>query len=192
MTGFRIAALALPAAAAFLASALWVWKPNWKIAVIGVANLVVIVSLWGVLAGAPMATLLAVSVVSLSFALFALGLSMVAGQVVSGLVVVLLCSTLFFAPQAVEDAVARGLKDAPQKRVDLLISINPWTVLAAGPFKKDLLRDFGSMYRAHVADYAEARPPGWGGIALGYTLGGLALGGVALLIRRKRSPQPPT
>ena len=187
MNGFRIAALALPAASAFLASALWAWKPNWKIAVIGVANLVVIVFLWGLLAGAPMGVLFAVVNLSLSFAFFALGLSMAAGQVVSGLAVVLLCSTLFLAPPVVLDAVRGGGSHA-QSRFDTLISLNPWAVLAAGSFNDDLLRDFPTMYRTQVADYVEARPPAWGGVAGGYTLAGLILGAAAWGARRLRRP----
>ena len=188
MTGFRIAALALPAAVAFLAPALWAWRPGWKPAAIGAAGLVAVVTAWGLLAGAPGAALLATAVLSLAFGLFGLGLYFVAGQVVSGLVVVLLCATLFFTPQAVDDAVTRGPKGAAQERVDFLVSINPWTVLAVGPFQIDLFRDFQSMYRSHVADYAEARPSAWGGVAAGYAIGGLALIGAAALGRRLRRP----
>jgi len=189
MNGFRIAALTLPGAAAFLAPALWAWKQEWKIAGIGIAGLVGFVFLWGILAGAPFDTLLAVSVVSLSFSAFALELSMVAGQVVSGLAVVLLCSTLFLAPTVVEDAVKHGRPAPP--RVDLLLSVNPWASLAGGPFKLDLFRDFKLMYRTQVADYADARPPAWGGVAARYAGGGILLGAAAFGVRRIRRRAPP-
>jgi hypothetical protein len=186
VTAFRIAAFMLPAAAAFLAPALWTWRRDWKPPVTGVAALVGIVFLWGILAGAPMGALLAVSLVSLSFAVFALGLSMVAGQVVSGLVVVLLCSTLFLAPAVVKDAVGRGGPDVAQARMDVMMSLNPWATLASAAFRVDLLRDYPSMYRMQLADYVEARPPGWGGVAAGYAVGGFILGAAALASRRTR------
>src|SRR5688572_6121827 len=117
MQAFRIAALALPAATAFLAPALWAWRPGWKPTTVGVLGLVGFVLVWGLIAGAPGAAL-AAAVMSVAFAAFALGLHLAAGQVVSGLTVVLLCSTLFLAPAVVGDAVKR---DRPaQPRADFL------------------------------------------------------------------------
>lgn len=188
MISFRIAALALPAAAAFLAPALWSWRPGWKAATLGHAALFAVILLWGLVAGASGAALLAVGVMFTAFALFALGLHLAAGQVVSGFAVVLVSATLFVAPSVVEDSVNRGQRDLAQSRLDAMLSVNPWCVLAAGPFKLDLLRDLNSMYRTGVADYVEARPPAWGGVAAGYAAGGILLGAVSLWARRLRSP----
>ncbi len=190
MTGFRIAALALPAAAAFLAPALVAWRPGWKAPAMGHAALVAVVFMWGVIAGASGGALLSVAGLSTGFALFALGLHLAAGQVVSGLVVVFLGATLFLAPPAVNDAIGR--RDLAQSRLDFLLSISPWAPLAARTFDLDLLRDFPSMYRTHMADYVEARPPAWGGVAAGYAAGGLFLGAAGIVARRLRltPPQP--
>jgi hypothetical protein len=189
MIGFRIAALALPAASAFLAPALWTWRPGWKAATLGHAALLAVVIVCGVLAGAPRPALLAASVLSTAFAFFALGLHLAAGQVVSGLAVVLLCSTLFLAPSVIDDAVSRG------RRRDLewtTCFFNPWASLAARPFERDLLREpGGAMYRTGVADYVSARPPSWGGMAAGYAAGGLLLAAAAVGVRRLRRPPHP-
>lgn len=186
MTAFRIAAFALPAAAAFLAPALWAWRPGWRAATFGVLGLVAFVLAWGVIAGAAGGALLATSLLSLAFAVFALGLHLAAGQVVSGLAVAALCSTLFLAPQVVVHAVGQGDPGVAQSRMDFMMSVNPWAALASGPFHVDLLRDYPSVYRTHLADYVEARPPGWGGLAAGYLFGGLMLGGATLAARRMR------
>jgi hypothetical protein len=189
VTGFRIAALALPAAAAFLAPALWAWRSGWKTATLGHAALLAVFLLWGLLGGASGAALLAVAAMSTAFALFALGLHLAAGQLVSGFAVVLVSATLFLAPSVVEDSVSRGQRDLAQSRLNAMLSVNPWCVLAAGPFKLDLLRDLHSMYRSGVADYVEARPPAWGGVAAGYAAAGILLGAAALGVRRLRRPQ---
>jgi hypothetical protein len=186
VNGFRIAALALPAVAAFLAPALSAWRPGWKAPSIGHGALLVVFLLWGVFAGASGSVLLAAASLATGFALFALGLHLAAGQVVSGLVVVLIGSTLFLAPPVVGEAVDRNNRHDAQSRLDFMLSVNPWAVLAAGPFKLDLLRDLPSMYRTHMADYVEARPPEWAGVAVGYAVGGVVLGAAALGARRLR------
>jgi hypothetical protein len=191
---FRIVALTLPAAAAFLAPALWAWRPRWKAVTIGHAALLLILVLWGLAGGASAAALLAVAAMSTAFAMFALGLHLAAGQAVSGLMVVALSGTLFIAPQIVRTAVDRNKSSLAQSRLDELLAVNPWAVLAAGPFQLDLLRDFPSMYRSsHMADYVDARPPAWPGVAAGYAFGGLVLGAAALGGRRlsRRSPASP-
>lgn len=188
MTGFRIAALALPAAAAFLAPALWRWRACWKEPAIGHAALLVIVLAWGVIAGAPASSLFAVAAISTGFALFASGLHLAAGQVVSGVAVVLLGATLFLAPAVVRDSIDRRSPELAQSRLDFMLSVNPWAVLAAGTFDIDLLR-VQSMYRTHMADYVEARPPAWPGVATGYALGGVLLGTAAIAVRKLRKPK---
>ena len=190
MNGFRIAALALPAVAAFLAPALVAWRPGWKAPAIGHAALLAIVLAWGLAAGAAGSSLVAVVALSTAFALFALGLHLAAGQLVSGFAVVLIGSTLFLAPSVVNDAVDRKQRDVAQARLDFMLSVNPWAILAAGPFEIDLLRDFPSMYRTHLADYVEARPPAWGGVAASYAAGGLILGAASFGARRLRRPHP--
>ena len=190
MIAFRIAAMALPAAAAFLAPALWAWRPGPKAVAAGHGALLSVFLLWGLVAGAPGGALAAAAAISTAFALFALGLHLAAGQVVSGVVIVLLSSTLFLAPSVVKDAIARDRKELAQSRFDALISVNPWAVVAAGPFGLDLLRDLPSMYRTNVADWVEARPPAWGGVAAGYAVGGFVLGAAALGARRLRRGPP--
>ena len=188
MTGFRIAALALPAAAAFLAPALWKWRSCWKEPAIGHAALLAVVLAWGAIAGAPASSLLAVAALATGFALFASGLYLAAGQVASGLSVVLLGATLFLAPSVVRESADRGRADQAQSRLDFLLAVNPWAVLAAGSFNVDLVR-VPSIYRTHMADYVEARPPGWAGVAAGYAAAGLLLITAAMIARRLRKPK---
>lgn len=189
MTSFRVAALLLPAAGAFLAPALWSWRPGWKAAAIGHAALLAIVATWGLAAGGPGSAILAAAAMSTAFTLFALGLHLAVGQVLSGWIVIALNATLFLAPSLVRDAVERNESHLAQARVDNLLAVNPWAVLAAGPFKLDLFRDLPSMYRSsHAADYADARPPAWPGVAGGYALGGALLIGAVIAARRWRRP----
>ena len=193
MPGFRLAALLFPVAAAFLAPALWAWRPGWKAAGIGHAALLVVILAWGLLAGAPLSALVAILTLGTAFAAFALGLHLAAGQLASGLVVVALCSTLFLAPPVVEQAVDGGQVGNAQERLDTLLSVNPWVVLAAGVFHIDLLRDFSAMYRSssHLADFVQARPPSWGGVAAGYAGGGVFFFLVSLASARLRRRTPP-
>ena len=183
MTAFAVPALCLPAAAGFLAPALWAWKPGWKPALVGHAALLVVMVAWGLIAGASGSILLALAGLSTAFALFALGLHLVSGQVVSGLIVIALNSTLFFTPPVVLQARET---DVAQARLDALLSVNPWTSIAGRELGIDLLRDLKSMYRTGVADYVTARPPAWPGLAAGFALGGIFLGGAAFAVRRMR------
>lgn len=190
MVAYRIAALCLPAAAAFLAPALWAWRPGWKAATAGHAALLLVATTWGLIAGASGAAMVAVPVVATAFAGFALGLHLAAGQVVSGLAVTLLCSTLFLAPPFVDDAANRNRSDLAQSRFDTLISVNPWAAIAASVFSLDILRDFQSIYRTHMADYVTARPPSWAALSAGYALAGIILGAASMGARRIRRPPP--
>jgi hypothetical protein len=183
---FSVAALSLPLVSALLAPALWSWRPGWKAVSIGQGALLLVVGAWGLIAGSG-AVLAATLGLSVAFALFALGLHLAAGQVVSGLVVLALNATLFLAPTAVGDALAHGGSEKAQARLDLLLQVNPWTSLAGREFKIDLLRDLESMYRTGVADNVAARPPAWPGLAAAYVTVGLILGAAAIATRRKRA-----
>src|SRR5262245_8304143 len=190
MIAYRIAALCLPAAAAFLAPALWAWRPGWKAATAGHAALLVLATTWGLVAGASGSALVAVPAVATAFAGFALALHHAAGQVVSGFAVILLSSTLFLAPSIVGDATSRNRRDLAQSRLDSLLDVNPWAALAGGVFKLDLMRDgLPSMYRTHMADYVDAHPPSWGSLSAGYALAGIVLGAASWGARRiRRTP----
>src|SRR5688572_2353326 len=193
MSAFRVAALLLPAAAAFLAPALWKWRPGWKAATLGHGALLALVLAWGLAAGASLSILAPVLAVATAFAGFALGLHLAAGQVASGLAVIALCSTLFLAPPVVAHAVEAKQVGEAQERLNTMLSVNPWAVLAADVFGIDLLRDLPSMYRSShaMADFVEARPPSWGGVAAGFAAAGLFFAGVSVAAARlRRKPAP--
>lgn len=202
MIAFRIAALALPPAAAFLASALLAWQPGWKSATIGHAALCAPVLLGGLVAGASGGTILGVLLLSTAFAALGAGLQLAAGQVTAGLVSCLLAASVFFAPAAVSDALAlppeagekpeayaRRKVGTAQSRLDFLMSVNPWTVIASSVFELDILR-WPRLYRTGMADYVSARPRGWGSAAAGFAVAGIVIGGAGLALRRRlrRSP----
>lgn len=190
MIAFRIVALALPLAAALLAPALLAWKPGWKAATLGHAALCALVALLGLISGAGMATLLGVVVLASSFALLASGMHLALGQVAAGLVACLLSASVFLAPQAVEDATRKNQLAEIAPRINLCFSVSPWAGMASSLFGMDVLRDFRSLYRAHLADYAGVRIPGWGELATGYAIVGIVVGGASLAVRRRfrRSP----
>jgi hypothetical protein len=187
---FRIAALALPLAAAFLAPALLAWRPGWKAATIGHAALCAPVILLGLISGAGLATLLGVVVLATAFTLLASGIHLAMGQVAAGVAACLLTASVFFAPQAVDDAIEKKQVAAIPSRINLCFSVSPWAGMASSPLGMDVLHDFRSLYRAHLADYAGVRIPGWTGLAAGYALIGVVVGGAGLALRRRfrRSP----
>ena len=190
MIAFRIAALALPLAAALLAPALLAWKPGWKAATLAHAALCALVVLFGLISGAGMAVLLGVVLLASSFTLLATGIHLAMGQVAAGLVACLLAGSVFLAPQGVDDAIQRNQLAAIAPRINLCFSVSPWAGMASSLFGMDVLRDFRSLYRAHLADYADVRIPGWGDLATGYAIVGIIVGGAGLAVRRRfrRSP----
>ncbi len=190
MIVFRIAALALPLAAAFLAPALLAWRPGWKAATLGHAALCAPVLLLGLIAGAGIATLLGVLVLATAFAILASGIHLALGQVAAGLIACLLSASVFFAPQAVDDAIQKGQAAVISSRINFCFSMNPWAGVASSLLGMDVLHDFHSLYRAHLADYVDVRMPGWGELSAMYAILGIGIGGAGLSLRRRfgRSP----
>jgi len=187
---FRIAALALPLAAAFLAPALLAWKPGWRAATLGHVALCALVLLLGLIAGAGIATLLGVVVLATSFAILASGIHLAAGQVPAGLAACLISASVFFAPQAVDDAIQKREVAVISSRINFCFSMSPWAAVASSLLGMDVLHDFRSLYRFHLADYADVRMPTWGDLAAAYSILGIVVGGAGLALRRKfrRSP----
>jgi len=183
---FRIVAFALPLASAFLAPALLAWKPGWKAASIGHAALCAPVLVAGLLAGASAGTILGVLLLSTAFAILAAGLHLAAGQVAAGLASCLLAASVLLAPRVVEEAIERNDAAAIRSRMDVLVAVSPWAVMASSLFGLDILRDMPTLYRTHLADYTDVHAPGWAKVAAWYTLSGVLLGTAAIAARRLR------
>jgi len=186
MATIRFAAFLLPFLAALLAPALLEARPGWRAAAIGHGVLLLAVLVIGLAAGASVGTIAAVLLFSTAFAALGAAAHRAAGQVASGLLVVALGSTIFLAGPIVRDALDRG-GDA-SARLETLLAVNPYAVLDASVFGRDVLRE-PVMYRQnHVADYLQtARYPSWGRTAVGYLLAAALLAAVGEW-RRRRSP----
>ncbi|MBI4565750.1 MAG: hypothetical protein HY716_13745 [Planctomycetes bacterium] len=186
MTFFWIVSFLLPPAAGFLAPAMLAWKPSWKAAAIGHGALCALVAAAGLWAGASIGTVAAVLAFSTAFAALAAGAHVAAGQISSGLIVVVLGSTLFAGGPLIQEAVDRGDAGAIESRMNFLLAVNPYPVMAGSIFHIDVLRQ-PILYSWHYADYLrEIRYPAWWATGLGYLAAAAALAGAGMVRRRWR------
>lgn len=106
-------------------------------------------------------------------------------QIVAGLVVCLLLSTAFvFGPliRASADMGASGA--AISSRLSMMMDVNPFFVMGESIFAEDLLHT-PYLYRLDLAGFQHVLPS-WPASSAGYAVLGAALGGVAVLLNRRR------
>jgi hypothetical protein len=128
----------------------------------------------------------------LSFAMLVAGLYLLCealkaprevSQIVVGLAVCFLVSTVFWMGpiiRASADAGASG--DAVYSRITLAMGVNPYFTMAYSIFDDDLLH-LPHFYRTDLAGF-QYELPRWPATSAGYALTGLVLGALATTIRR--------
>lgn len=106
-------------------------------------------------------------------------------QILSGLVLVFLMSTLFWAGPLIRDAADRGASgQAIYRRITMALDVNPFFVTGYSIFDTDLLH-LPLFYRMGMADFQHGTP-GWGASSAGFAIVGLVLGLVGVGLRRIR------
>jgi hypothetical protein len=108
-------------------------------------------------------------------------------QIVAGLVVCFLMSTLFWAGPLIRAAADHNADGASiSRRISLSMDVNPFFVMGYSIFGADLLHN-PLFYRMGVADYVST-PPSWGASSAGFAAAGLVLLALAAWLRRVVKP----
>jgi len=137
---------------------------------------------------------LPVTLLVLSFAMLVAGIYLVGeslraprevSQIVAGLVVCLLMSTVFVFGPIIRDSADAGASGTTiSRRIDLMMDVSPLMVMGESIFAEDLLhRPY--IYRLDLAGYQHG-DPSWPATSAGYALIGAALAGAAVALRRLR------
>lgn len=108
-------------------------------------------------------------------------------QIVCGLVLCALLSTLFWAGPVIRAVADRGASgEAIYRRITLSLDANPLFVMAYSIFDVDLLHKI-YFYRMGMADFQHGTPS-WGVSSSGFAVAGLVLAAVAVGLRRSFKP----
>jgi len=132
----------------------------------------------------------------LAFALLVAGIYLVCesaraprevSQIVTGLAVCFLMSTLFWMGPIIRSSADEGASGAAiHRRITLAMDVNPFFVMAYSIFSDDLLHT-PYFYRTDLAGFQHGLPS-WPATAAGYALAGAALAGLAFALRRRLKP----
>lgn len=107
-------------------------------------------------------------------------------QLLPGLVLCFLMSTLFWAAPLIRAAADRGATgEAIYRRITLSMDVNPFFVTGYSIFNADLLHDSPFFYRLGMADFQHGTPS-WGASAAGFAILGLVLACLSVGLRRIR------
>lgn len=108
-------------------------------------------------------------------------------QIVTGLVVCFLVSTAFVFGPIIRDSADRGASgESISRRMSLMMDVNPFFVMGESIFAEDLLHT-PYLYRLDLAGFQHVLPS-WPATSAGYAVVGAALGGLAVALRRRRTP----
>jgi uncharacterized membrane protein len=108
-------------------------------------------------------------------------------QIVAGLAVCFLMSTLFWMGPIIRSSADAGASgEAIFGRITLAMSVNPFFTMAYSIFNDDLLH-LPFFYRTDLAGF-QYKEPRWPATSAGYAVTGLLLGAVAVTLRRARKP----
>jgi len=108
-------------------------------------------------------------------------------QVVAGLVVCFLMSTLFWVGPLIRAAADHRADGASiSRRITLSMDVNPFFVMAYSIFDVDLLH-LPLFYNMGMADYVSS-PPRWGVSSAGFAIAGASLLALAAGLRRVLKP----
>lgn len=104
-------------------------------------------------------------------------------QIVAGLVVCFLMSTLFWMGPIIRASADGGASgEAIFGRITLAMGVNPYFTMAYSIFKDDLLH-LPFFYKTDLAGF-QHETPRWGATSAGYAVAGILLGAVGAGIRR--------
>jgi hypothetical protein len=110
------------------------------------------------------------------------------GQVLAGLVLCALMSTLFWAGPLIRAAADRGASgDAIYRRITLSLDANPFLVIGYSIFDVDMIHTSTLFYRWGMADFQHGTPS-WGASSAGFAIAGLILTALAAGARRLLKP----
>jgi uncharacterized membrane protein len=108
-------------------------------------------------------------------------------QIVAGLAVCFLMSTLFWMGPIIRNSADAGASgEAIFGRITLAMGVNPYFTMAYSIFNDDLLH-LPFFYRTDLAGF-QYDLPRWPATSAGYAVTGLLLGAIAVTIRRVRKP----
>jgi len=108
-------------------------------------------------------------------------------QIVAGLVVCFLMSTLFWMGPIIRSSADAGASgEAIFGRITLAMGVNPFFTMAYSIFNDDLLH-LPFFYRTDLAGF-QYDLPRWPATSAGYAVTGLLLGAIAVTLRRARKP----
>ena len=196
MSLFRVFAYLAPLAVGFgiaAALALTAEKPPRKraIAAGGVLGGVLLLLLLCSFGDSP-ALWFPVALLLLSFAMLVAGVYLLCealraprevSQIVSGLVVCFLMSTLFWMGPIIRDSADAGASgEAIHRRITLAMGVNPYFTMAYSIFRDDLLH-LPFFYKTDLAGFQHDTPR-WPATSAGFALAGLVLGAAAVSVRR--------
>ena len=106
-----------------------------------------------------------------------------ASQIVAGLVVCFLMSTLFWAGPMIRDSADAGATgEAIFFRITLAMDVNPFFVMGDSIFDVDLLH-LPFFYRTDLAGFQHGRPS-WPATSAGYATAGVALAALGFAVRK--------
>jgi hypothetical protein len=201
MTLFHVVGYLMPLLVGLLLPALLVWGSDsgWSrirtgvVTVLGFAGTALLLLVCSLLSGDSFSSWLSVTALSASVGILIIGcflllrsfrLPPLGAQIVSGLLIILIMSSVFGLGPILRDAHRTGLGgEEILARVNFIVSTNPYTVTAYSIFGDEVLHR-PILYATDAADYPFAVPV-WSRTATGYLLLGAVLflffGGVQIL-----------
>jgi hypothetical protein len=109
-------------------------------------------------------------------------------QILAGLALSFLMSTLFWAGPLVRAAADRGATgDAIYRRISLCLNVNPFFVIGYSIFDVDLIHGSALFYHMGMADFQHGTPS-WGASSAGFAVAGLVFGALGAGLRRVLKP----
>ncbi|HVR83230.1 MAG TPA: hypothetical protein VMU54_02895 [Planctomycetota bacterium] len=109
-------------------------------------------------------------------------------QILAGLALCFLMSTLFWAGPLIRAAADRGATgEAIYRRITVSMDVNPFFVIGYSIFEVDLIHSSSFFYRLGMADFQHGTPS-WGVSSAGFAVVGLILASVAAGLRRVQKP----
>lgn len=109
-------------------------------------------------------------------------------QILAGLALCVLMSTLFWAGPLIRAAADRGATgEAIYRRITVSLDVNPFFVIGYSIFNVDLIHSSAFFYRLGMADFQHGTPS-WGMSSGGFAVIGLLLASLAVGLRRLLKP----
>jgi hypothetical protein len=109
-------------------------------------------------------------------------------QILAGLALCFLMSTLFWAGPLIRAAADRGATgEAIYRRITVSLDVNPFFVIGYSIFGVDLIHSSSLFYRLGMADFQHGTPS-WSHSSAGFAVVGLIFASLAVGLRRVQKP----